>query len=177
MSALRFLVAAAIAGAVACAAACSSPPADSRIGVTAPDEGQFAPVGAFLTHRCGSLDCHGNAQRNLIIYGCEGLRLDPDDAGLFPACRRMGGKDTTPAELSATYRSLVGLEPTVMSAVMSGKGQHPELLTFIRKARGTETHKGGALVVPGDEQDNCMVSWLQGQTNADLCNQAITNHP
>jgi hypothetical protein len=150
--------------------ACSGVPDNARIGVTAPDETQFAPVSALLDHRCGSLDCHGTRQRNLIIYGCEGLRLD--DAGV-PGCRRSGGVDTTAAEMDATYRSLVGLEPAVMSAVVQGKGQSPDLLTFVRKARGQESHKGGALIVPGDSQDICIASWLSGATDTDACTKAL----
>jgi len=154
-------------------AACSAP-SDSRIGILAPDETQFGPVGALLDHRCGSLDCHGSRQRNLVIYGCEGLRLD--DAGV-PGCRSSGGVNTTDAELNATYRSLVGLEPTVMSNVIQGKGQYPQLLTFVRKGRGEESHKGGALIVPGDAQDLCIADWLQGVPNPDdyaaTCTQAL----
>ena len=163
--------------AAACAvvvAACSNAPTDSRIGVTEPNRDQFPPVSNLLDHRCGSLDCHGNRQRNLIIFGCEGLRLDPAD---FPGCRRNGGKDTTVAEFDATFRSLVGLEPAVMSAVVNGKGADPELLTFVRKARGTEGHKGGLLFVPGDEQDNCVTTWLGGQTDVNACTDALQNTP
>ena len=151
-------------------AACSNAPADSRIHVAAPDRAQFPPVGVYLNQRCGSADCHGSPQRNLVIYGCKGLRLDPADT---PGCRRTGGVDTTASELDATYRSLVGLEPVVMSAVVAGKGQAPELLTFVRKARGTESHKGGALITPGDSQDTCIVSWLGGATDTDACTQAL----
>jgi hypothetical protein len=159
---------------VTVAAACSGVPNDSRIGVNAPDRAQFDPVGKLLDHRCGSLDCHGNRQRNLIMFGCEGLRLDPGDT---PGCRATGGKDTTIAEMDATYRSLVGLEPAVMSAVVTGHGLHPELLTFVRKARGDESHKGGILIAPGDVQDKCITSWLAGTTDASACNSALQAAP
>ena len=79
----------------------------------------------------------------------------------------------TPDEHTATYRSLVGLEPEVMSQVVAGHGAHPELLTFVRKARGTETHKGGQLITPGDVQDTCIVSWLAGATDTTACVQAL----
>ena len=154
--------------------ACSSPPADARIGVVVPDRAQFAPVAGYLDHRCGSLDCHGSARRNLVVFGCEGLRLGDADV---PGCRRMGGTDSTEEELDATFRSVVGLEPAVMTAVVNGKGEHPELLTLVRKARGQESHKGGALVVPGDAQDVCVASWLAGATDADACAAALTTTP
>ncbi len=154
-------------------AACSNAPANSRIGVLAPDRAQFPPVGDLLVHRCGELDCHGNSQRNFKIYGCEGLRLDP---AATPGCPSMLGPlatATSVAEYDATYRSLVGLEPTVMSAVIHDHGKDPELLTFVRKARGDESHKGGALITPGDDQDNCITSWLAGQTDTGACTRAI----
>lgn len=173
-----YLFALAVGGVVASAAfACSSAPADARIGVTTPDRAQFDPVGKFLVRRCGELDCHGATTRNLQIFGCEGLRLSDADT---PRCRSTGGKDTTAAELDATYRSLVGLEPAVMSAVVQGRGAHPELLTFVRKPRGTEAHKGGVLITPGDSQDVCITSWLAGATDTNACESSypdITDQP
>jgi hypothetical protein len=167
---LAVVTAAACAG---IAASCSPVPSDLRIGVDAPDgsEMQFGPVAEYLDERCGTLDCHGTMSRNLRIWGCEGMRLDPSD---IPQCdRRMGGTGTTPAEHQATYRSLVGLEPAVMSYVVETHGLHPELLTFVRKARGIESHKGGKLITPGDNQDVCITSWLTGSTNAMACGLAI----
>ena len=169
-------------GVLACVAggvsACSGAPSNSRVGILAPDETQFAPLEEMLDHRCGSLDCHGSRQRNLVIYGCYGLRLD--DAGV-PGCRSVGGTNTTDAELDATYRSLVGLEPAVMSNVVAGTGQYPQLLTFVRKARGEEAHKGGALIVPGDVQDQCIAAWLSGVPNPDdyaaACTAALAIPP
>jgi hypothetical protein len=161
----------ALLGAGAAAVSCSIAPSDSRIGIAAPDESQFPPVSDFLDHRCGTLDCHGQVGRNFRIWGCEGMRLDPNDV---PYCNRnQGGKSTTPAEYNATYRSLVGLEPTVMSQVIAGGGQDPELLTFVRKARGLESHKGGTLITPGDDQDNCITSWLAGKTDTTACTNAL----
>jgi hypothetical protein len=155
---------------VLAAAACGAAPSDARIGIDAPDRTQFPPVADFLGHRCGSLDCHGNAQRNFIIYGTEGLRLTPPDASLpFTP----GGQRTSVAEYDATYRSLVGLEPTLMSEVVAGHGAHPEVLTFVRKARGEEHHKGGQLITPGDDQDVCIATWLAGQTDTTRCANAL----
>lgn len=161
-------------GFVALAApSCSSVPSDARIGIDAPNgsEDQFGIVGDYLDHRCGSLDCHGQVGRNLRIWGCEGMRLDPK---ALPGCSvATGGSFTTPAEHQATYRSLVGLEPTVMSAVVEGHGADPEMLTFMRKALGYEAHKGGTLITAGDEQYVCLTSWLAGQTDQTACVDAI----
>jgi hypothetical protein len=193
------------------ALSCSSV-TNTRIGVEAPPftDQSFGPLGNYLDHRCGTLDCHGQPGRNLRIWGCEGMRLD---AGMIPVCNKTvpGGGPTTVAEHQATYRSLVGLEPQVMTEVYAGcYGQlaeagvadypppsmcHPELLTFVQKARGAEAHKGGQLICvtppcpPGvpnpnyplqtangtvmtDPQDVCIVSWLEGATNTMACEQA-----
>ena len=158
-----------LALASALAAACSGPPEGATVGILAPDPALFPPVSLLLDHRCGSLDCHGSRSRNLQIYGCEGLRL----GAASPGCRNASGTDTTADEHDATYRSLVGLEPAVMTAVVVGKGANPELLTFVRKARGTEAHKGGTLITPGDDQDVCITSWLAGATSADACARAL----
>jgi hypothetical protein len=158
---------------VGAVSSCSAVPGDARIGIDAPSgsEQEFGLVGDYLEHRCGSLDCHGQVGRNLRIWGCEGMRLDPK---AVPVCSTLlGGSGTTPAEHQATYRSLVGLEPTVMSAVVDGHGAHPEFLTFVRKARGLEAHKGGVLITPGDDQDVCVTSWLAGQTDLIACANAI----
>ncbi len=157
--------------------ACSGPALNSRIGIHAPPRDEFPPVAAMLDRRCGSLDCHGQSTRNLVMWGCEGLRLDPADTGLVPKCRRSGGVDTTPTELDATYQSLVGLEPALMSTIVAARGTHPELLTFVRKARGDEAHKGGKLWSPGDSADNCVVSWLASSTDTQACTDALKDAP
>lgn len=163
--------------AFAITAACAFAPKDERTGIVGPDLGQYetAGVGDYLDHRCGSLDCHGQATRNLILYGCDGLRLDPDGSqGLAPGCQAAA---TVTSEYEASYRSLVGLEPAVMTAVVQGGGAHPELLTFVRKARGWDAHKGGALIVPGDDQDVCITSWLAGNADANACSNARLETP
>ena len=55
-----------------------------------------------------------------------------------------------------------------MSEVVDHHGD-PALLTFIRKQRGIEAHKGGKLVIPGDSQDQCVTSWLGGNTDVNAC--------
>ena len=70
----------------------------------------------------------------------------------------------------------MGLEPAVMTDVVQSGGQDANLLTFVRKARGEEAHKGGALIVPGDVQDQCITSWLSGDTNTDACTQALDDY-
>ena len=156
-----------------------SPPSDARIGVDTPDESLFPPVANLLAYRCGSLDCHGSPQRNFVIWSCYGLRLEPDAS---PGCLSYTNgtpshsPNSTSAEDDATFRSLVGLEPAVMSQVVASHGQNPDLLTFVRKARGEESHKGGTLFTAGDLQDLCVAQWLAGSaTTKGTCTQALVN--
>ncbi|MFI5297043.1 MAG: hypothetical protein ACHREM_03015 [Polyangiales bacterium] len=154
---------------VGLAAACSSPNANDRFLATMPDRASFAVVADALEHRCGSLDCHGTIYRNLRIYGHEGLRLDPNG-------RPSSQPNTTTAEYDADYQAVVGLEPEILSAVVSSGGQGPERLTLVRKALGLEAHKGGTLWTAGDVQDTCFRSWLTGATDVASC-QAVLNIP
>jgi hypothetical protein len=150
-------------------AACSV--AQQQIGIDAPPEDQFTPkVGDYLGFRCGTLDCHGQPGRNFRIWGCYGMRLDSDAS---TNCVPFVGGLTTSDEYHATYRSLVGLEPAVMSQVVQGHGADPELLTFMRKAEGIESHKGGHIITPGDPQYKCLASWLASNTDFDACQAAL----
>ncbi|MGH7286351.1 MAG: hypothetical protein ACRELY_32940 [Polyangiaceae bacterium] len=145
--------------------ACSRPDADSQIPIDAPDRASFAPVSAALDRRCGSLDCHGSRYRNFRIWGHDGMRLGLGDVP--------GGAQTTQDEIDATYDSLVGLEPEIMSAVIADHGQNPERLTLVQKGRGLDKHAGGAVLVPGDVRDRCLLSWLEGSTDGPSCSQAL----
>jgi hypothetical protein len=166
--AARIVHAAAVVAALVCIGLACAPAPDTtaRVALVAPDAASFPPVAAFLDHRCGSLDCHGEVGRNLRLYGSEGLRLDPADVP--------GGRTTTPDEIASDYASTVGLEPEVMSAVVKDAGAEPERLTLIRKARGTDHHKGGALVMIGDTQDRCLTSWLASALDTAACAAALT---
>ena len=68
---------------------------------------------------------------------------------------------------------MVGLEPELMNEVVAGGGMSPALLTFYRKPTGIEHHKGGVLIASGDDQDNCILSWLAGSVDKTACAAAI----
>ncbi len=150
---------------VACAITSCSTPESRPVALNEPDRASFAPVSAFLDHRCGSIDCHGSRYRNLKLYGKDGLRLSATD--------RIFEQETTPKEIEANFRSVVGLEPERMSEVVREGGLHPERLSLLRKARGSDDHKGQALMAPGDDQDRCITSWLAGATDAEACKRAL----
>jgi hypothetical protein len=142
--------------------ACGSTTDDSA--GEAPDRATFPMVHEALLPRCGTLDCHGRRERNLRFYGASGRRLDP---GGVP-----GVDETTEAELDATYRSMVGLEPEILRAVVHDHGRAPERLTLVRKARGTEHHRPGPLLRAGDAADRCLISWLASAVDEAACAEA-----
>jgi len=145
-----------------CGGDLSSSDAVGRLSV--PSRADFPPVADAMQLSCGTLDCHGQVGRNLRLYGRYGLRLDPTYDPLT--------QQTSDAEYDASYASVVGLEPEAMSSVV----QHhsgPDALAMVRKSRGTELHKGGQLVNPGDPLDSCMVGWLVGAPDATACNTFV----
>ncbi|MEO8875570.1 MAG: hypothetical protein ABI461_08290 [Polyangiaceae bacterium] len=153
--------------------ACTTPSSNERyVQTTLPNEPDFPPVATMLVVKCGSLDCHGNVARNLRIYGSAGLRFSPNDQP-FVNNAADGGNPfcNTSDEDHQDYVSVVGLEPEQMSAVASGGD--PGTLTMVRKARGTEAHKGERIWAQGDDSDVCLTSWLTGAANAKACASSI----
>ena len=72
---------------------------------------------------------------------------------------------------------MYGLEPEITSAVIGDDGADPERLALIRKARGTEAHKPGAVIEAGDATDDCIVSWLRSKTSETACRKAAAFGP
>ena len=155
--------------------ACSgSPDTNAITEVVAPDYNQFkgaglqpgqAPVSRLLEKRCGTLDCHGQVNRPLRIYGSQGLRFT-DDGGAQP-----GVGATTETEYLSNYQSVIGLQPELMSLVVQGNSP-PEALMLLRKPLLLERHKGGAIFVSGDDAYACLTSWLGGQADLGACGRA-----
>ena len=135
-----------------------------QVELLAPPRTNFESVADAMQPHCGTLDCHGQAGRNMRLFGSRGLRLAPDATPL--------DGDTTPAEYDATFWSVVGLEPETMTAVVADMGADPERLSLIRKARGHERHKGGTLMTAGDSLDQCLTSWLAGVVLTSPCQVA-----
>ena len=129
--------------------------------LAAPPSAGFQHVADAMQPSCGTLDCHGQPGRNLRLYGGRGLRLDP-------AATSSDGT-TSPAEYEANYWSVVALEPELLATVTREGGRDPERLILIRKGRGTIRHKGGALMQPGDDLDQCIVEWLKANVLVDRC--------
>lgn len=124
----------------------------------------FESVADALQPSCATLDCHGQAERNLRLFGARGLRLQAMDNAKEGT--------TQPAEYEANYWSLVSLEPETLAAVIRDGGGDPERLILIRKGRGTTRHKGGALMRPDDNLDQCLTAWLRGEILSDPCRAA-----
>jgi hypothetical protein len=194
---LASLFAAGVLGAASHACG-QAPVADDHFIVHAPPSSQFAAVdqtcdgpplpqnppssaatydvkgagpGLLLDLRCGTLDCHGSTFRNMMLFGYQGMRLPLSDPNATP--NLPGSADTTIDELVADYHSVVGLEPEIMTQVVLDGGASPERLTMVRKARGTESHKGNQIWNEGDDADVCLTSWLASNVDKGACARAI----
>jgi hypothetical protein len=157
---------------------CASSPDPSRYTVIqAPDYGQFKGtngngVNDFITHRCGTLDCHGQVGRPLRLYSNLGLRL-LNDAQATP-----GGSLSSEDEITANYQSVIGLQPELLSQVVSDPTNNPpQSLLLIAKPRNLQVHKGGQVVTAGDDGDQCLTTWVLGQVNATACQNAANAYP
>lgn len=141
--------------------ACSLPENDAVVGLEKPERASFSQVADALQPSCATLDCHGQRNRNLRLYGGRGLRLYPEN--------NSADDPTTDEEYQASYLSLTGLEPEALDEVVHSGGLDPERLSLLRKGRGTERHKGGRQMLPGDPLDRCIVSWLAGRIDTAAC--------
>jgi hypothetical protein len=135
--------------------------ADERATYQVPPFETFAPVGEALHASCGSLDCHGTPERNMRLYGVNGLRLDSAD---YP-----GSSITTEAEIRENYVSVIALEPELLRTVFLQGGANPDRLTLIQKGRGAHHHKGGVAMRPGEAPDRCILSWLANRVDELVC--------
>jgi hypothetical protein len=126
----------------------------------------FEPVSSALAAHCGSLDCHGRVEQNMIVHGKYGLRIAAED---LP-----GGDDTTSAEHAANYQSVSLLEPELLARVWREGGVRAERLTLLRKARGAEKHEGNTVFAAGSQGDRCLLSWLEGSVDQAACSEVAT---
>lgn len=134
--------------------------------IVAPDQNEFTMVSPVFERRCGTLDCHGQVGRPLRIYSGLGLRLQ-NDAGNIP-----GVNATTPDEVAANYRSVIGLEPEEMTRVEAGEDPPTQLL-ILAKPLMLEAHKGGPAIATGDPAEACIESWLLGTVDTASCTAAV----
>jgi hypothetical protein len=163
----------ALSGAVLAAGCLDGPDAEQEF--LCPDHDVFVQyVSPLLERRCGTLDCHGNSLRPMSFYGELGLRHPLEN-------NVAGGAATTQREADANYRSLCSVEPEKISAVAQDPGgQSVNKLLLVRKARGTEGHKGGKVFEPFDDADLCVVGWLRGdnvRSIAPACQAALDRLP
>ena len=126
--------------------ACSGPDPGSQLLAPAPDLDAYTrDVHPILEARCGTLDCHGNADRPLRLYAETGLRAsDP-----------LRDTPITFAERAANVDAIAGVDDP---ATVDG---HIVLL----KALGKMKHSGGAVWTRADEpQARCVRGWLAGES-------------
>jgi hypothetical protein len=146
----------------ALAGGCSGPSSDGRFSFTGPPRASFPPVSDALSARCGSVDCHGVAPRNMRIYGVNGLRIN----GVT------GQGATTQEEYDATYTSVVSIDPEMLGVVLDEGGFAAERWIVISKGGGHEAHKGGTAMPLGSAADRCVRSWLRNAVDPNACLEA-----
>ncbi len=157
------VLAAAALGLARGALGCAIPDSSATVTVACPSRASFTPVSPFLENGCGTIDCHGAPSRPLRIMGYAGLRLSPTDVP--------GGNPTTPAEVTANWESVCGLEPELMTEVTEGQ-LSPDGLLLLQKPLLQTHHKGNQVIFPGDDGDTCLTTWLTGDVDAAACARA-----
>jgi hypothetical protein len=145
-------------------ASCSSPDEGARVNADiALSDANFDIVSDAFVYQCGTIDCHGNAFRNMRLYGYGSQRLDPQ---LGPDSRP-GFR--FPAEIRHNYDAITGVEPEKLIEVVNEGGRDPERLAIVAKARAVQNHKGGPVMKPGDPIDDCITSWLAKNVAVERC--------
>jgi hypothetical protein len=139
---------------------CSPAPDKDRItDLIQPDFATYREnVDAYLSRRCGTLDCHGQPGRAYRIYSREGFRLYNVDAGLVS-----GLQPTTEDEIKANFQAIIALEPEELNRVMAAQGAEDAIKKWIwlRKPLRMERHKGGQAMAEDDSGYKCVVTWLR----------------
>lgn len=141
----------------------SSPDRDQLTVAIVPDLDTYVTnVDAYLTRRCGTLDCHGQPGRAYRIYSTRGFRLP----SLLDGSLVSGEQATDPAERRANFQALVAIEPEEISRFMAANAppddlEAPRRLLFLRKAQRIERHKGGAAMAEDDPGYRCVLAWLR----------------
>jgi hypothetical protein len=150
--------------------ACSTADTGARVDPIGPDRTSFEPVAKALVRNCGTIDCHGEKHRNFRLYGYGGLRLPGPDGGVV--LPEYGNGDMQASEVAADYDAVIDVEPEIMRQVVLDKGASPERLTLVRKARGTEKHKGNGPAPEGSAADTCLITWLATAVDLQACAKA-----
>jgi hypothetical protein len=157
-----------VAGALAFSSACASAPGDGveTLTVAPLDEVAYASlVHPVVERACGSASCHGKAPRGFRVYGAGALRLSEADGGPASAF-------TSAAEIRATYVSLVGLEPEKLNAFVAGQPRSLDEaygLLILAKPLALERHRGGISLRKGEAAEQCILSWLMGAADPNVC--------
>lgn len=142
---------------------CSAPDRDQLTVAIVPDLDTYVTnVDAYLTRRCGTLDCHGQPGRAYRIYSTRGFRLP----SLLDGSLVSGEQATDPAERRANFAALVAIEPEELSRFMAANAgpedlDAPRRLLFLRKAQRIERHKGGLAMAEDDPGYRCVLAWLR----------------
>ena len=149
----RFVATLAALSALFVSLACSGPSDKGLFAITPPPgPPAFNVVSDALDIHCGTLNCHGNNDRNMRIFGFYGTRLSDKD--------KTGAAATSEDEYQANFESIISIEPERLSQIVRSGGANEGKWVVLSKGRGTEHHKGGSRMTPGDAMDTCFTSWI-----------------
>ncbi|HEX3594336.1 MAG TPA: hypothetical protein VHU80_04520 [Polyangiaceae bacterium] len=149
--------------------ACAGPKDGQTETLQMPDSMTFPLVSTALEVRCGTLDCHGNIDRNLRMYGIYGVRAEPKDVSGMGA--------TTLDEDQLNYESLVSIAPEPLSAIVKTHGQGFDHWIVVTKGTNAENHKGNQRMKKGDPTYVCLSSWVLGAVDMNACADAANIMP
>ena len=148
---------------------------DVALRVASADE--YRLVQPILEVHCGTLDCHGDWGRALVIHGRTGLRLAPradwcapaPDAPCDPAATCGAPSPClTDDEIEADVLSFAAVDPSASTV-----DAHLALRKALDDSGGGVDHVGGAVwdsrSAPGYL---CLRSWLSGAIDRDACQAA-----
>lgn len=114
-------------------------------------------VEPYLSLQCGSLDCHGDGERALRLYGKFGLRLRDD----------LRAQPTSPSEVFASVRALSALAGASVEDNLA-------LLKPLSTEVGGLGHVGGDIWPTTDDPGyQCLLAFLSGRTNPSACAEAL----
>lgn len=154
---------------------CSGPSGDDKSYIAVPPGPPiFNAVSDALELHCGTINCHGNDERNMRFFGLYGVRLNPKD--------KTGFGSTSDLEYEANFESIISIQPEKLTQVVRAHGAGADKWIVFSKGRAIEHHKGGARLVAGDAADTCIMSWLVAQpngpsVNTDACTAATNVVP
>lgn len=152
-------------------------PAGRDLALEPPSADDYPAVQPILEARCGTLDCHGDPGRPLVLHGPTGLRLE----GRAPLCAPARDVPCDPAPACGAAapcvtRDELAADVLSFAAVDEGSRSVDERLALLKPlddVGGGVDHVGGAIWESRDAPGYvCLRSWLAGAIDEIACRTA-----